>query len=221
MSQVHEQEHTKGDCGPQSLQHAFWCSPEVHSNPFVAGSTFTPPARSVYRQLDLVWHPGPPAARCAGAITSTSVGAVRKPPARRSVPASADEIVELFLLDVDPVATAKQPIIRRAAWPPVWSYSNARLIADYLRLFIQITHYGTWMHLRHRLIATRSRTTDPPRRRGRPWAHPPADVTPTRSILQPAQSSSRGTLRIWPRALTNSRRLTMSAIAVAPYEEDR
>ena len=44
----------------------------------------------------------------------------------------------------EPLAS-EQPEIRHAPWFPVWSHNKARLVAEYLRLFLQITKHGTYI----------------------------------------------------------------------------
>jgi hypothetical protein len=65
--------------------------------------------------------------------------------ARASRPRLPAQIAQPLLLPVDgPIASAEAQI-RHGPTRPVWSYAKARLIADYLRLFIMVTRHGTYI----------------------------------------------------------------------------
>jgi three-Cys-motif partner protein len=58
---------------------------------------------------------------------------------------SSADLADLLLFRVDESPAAEQPQIKHPARAPVWSYAKARLIADYLRLFIMVTRHGTYI----------------------------------------------------------------------------
>ena len=53
---------------------------------------------------------------------------------------------DLVLFELEPTAgVAETPVITHGGSLPVWSYAKARLIAEYLRLFVLITRHGTYI----------------------------------------------------------------------------
>lgn len=46
---------------------------------------------------------------------------------------------------VEQLPVEEQPDIRHGAWLPVWSRNKARLVAEYLRLFLMVTKNGTYI----------------------------------------------------------------------------
>lgn len=60
---------------------------------------------------------------------------------RRPPPTATDSL----LFDIGAPTTVEMPAISHGGGLPVWSYAKARLIAEYLRLFILITRHGTYI----------------------------------------------------------------------------
>jgi three-Cys-motif partner protein len=52
---------------------------------------------------------------------------------------------DLLPFDVAPAPHREEPVISHGGGLPVWSFAKARLIAEYLRLFILVTKHGTYI----------------------------------------------------------------------------